>query len=68
VHDHQIGNAIVIEIAARIRNVLGQRATVAHLGGDEFTALLPAQTENQHLRHGHRRLLTQSLPRFALAE
>jgi diguanylate cyclase (GGDEF)-like protein/PAS domain S-box-containing protein len=42
VHGHHVGDAILIEIAARIRNVLGQQATVARLGGDEFAALLPA--------------------------
>ncbi len=42
VHGHHVGDAILIEIAARIRNVLGQCATVARLGGDEFAALLPA--------------------------
>lgn len=36
------GDAILTEIAARIRNVLGQCVTVARLGGDEFAALLPA--------------------------
>ena len=42
VHGHQVGDVILIEIAARIRNVLGGRSTVARLGGDEFAALLPA--------------------------
>jgi diguanylate cyclase (GGDEF)-like protein len=41
VHGHHIGDAILIEIAERIRNVLGEQATVARLGGDEFAALLP---------------------------
>jgi diguanylate cyclase (GGDEF)-like protein/PAS domain S-box-containing protein len=41
VHGHHVGDAILIEVAARIRNVLGQQATVARLGGDEFAALLP---------------------------
>jgi diguanylate cyclase (GGDEF)-like protein len=37
---HQAGDRVIIEVAARLRAVLGEQDTLARLGGDEFAALL----------------------------
>ncbi len=52
VHGHDVGDAILTEIAARLRAVLGTEATVARLGGDEFAALLPAGQGESELATG----------------
>lgn len=38
---HRIGDALLVEIAQRLRTTVRQRDTVARLGGDEFVLLLP---------------------------
>ncbi|PJI90078.1 diguanylate cyclase [Sphingomonas koreensis] len=41
-HGHAAGDAVLIEVAARIRNCLRARDVAARLGGDEFAILLAA--------------------------
>jgi len=36
---HQVGDALLVEVAARLRSALRPEDTVARLGGDEFVAL-----------------------------
>ena len=41
-HGHLAGDAILIEVARRLRQLVPQALSVARLGGDEFAVLLPA--------------------------
>ena len=45
---HGVGDAVLCEIADRLRNVVRKTDTVARFGGDEFTVMLPdlAQAED----------------------
>jgi diguanylate cyclase (GGDEF)-like protein len=38
---HEVGDAVLKNVAARLRDLLGQRGTVARLGGDEFGIVQP---------------------------
>lgn len=38
---HEVGNRVLCEVAARLRACLRDEDTVARMGGDEFTVLLP---------------------------
>ncbi len=38
---HRAGDALLVEMAARLRQAVGPQDTVSRLGGDEFTLLLP---------------------------
>ncbi|MDO8107882.1 EAL domain-containing protein [Isoptericola sp. b441] len=42
---HGVGDEVLISLAGRIREVLGQGAEVARLGGDEFAIVLPQEDE-----------------------
>lgn len=38
---HPVGDRILIEVASRLRRVLGEQELIARLGGDEFVVVLP---------------------------
>ena len=40
-HGHQVGDAVLIECARRVREMLPKDAALARLGGDEYAALVP---------------------------
>lgn len=44
-HGHQVGDAVLVEVAARIQEMAGTTALVARYGGEEFAVLLPNTTE-----------------------
>ncbi len=51
---HAAGDALLIEVAARLRREAGTGALVARIGGDEFALLLPCGNEAALLRAGER--------------
>ena len=42
---HQVGDELIIAVANRLEELIGDRGVVARLGGDEFAILLPMLTE-----------------------
>jgi diguanylate cyclase (GGDEF)-like protein len=38
---HAMGDAVLVEVADRIREVVGGKGTIARLGGDEFACVIP---------------------------
>jgi len=44
VHGHVAGDAVLIEVAARIRAIVGNSGTVARMGGDEFACVISYET------------------------
>jgi len=43
VHGHVAGDAVLIEVAARITAIVGEAGTVARMGGDEFACVVCCQ-------------------------
>jgi diguanylate cyclase (GGDEF)-like protein/PAS domain S-box-containing protein len=43
---HSIGDALLVEVAQRLRAILGSNATAIRLGGDEFIVLISSQNES----------------------
>jgi len=42
---HASGDRLLVQVAERLKNVLRETDTVARVGGDEFCAILPGQTD-----------------------
>lgn len=57
-HGHKVGDAVLVEVANRLRSVGDDRTTIARLGGDEFVCITsypagaddPARTAGQFIR------------------
>jgi len=43
-HGHQAGDAVLVELAARMKQAIADRGTVYRYGGEEFAVLLPGAT------------------------
>jgi diguanylate cyclase (GGDEF) domain len=43
-HGHQAGDAVLVEVAARLRQLCSQATSIARLGGDEFAILVPLKS------------------------
>ncbi|MBM7806730.1 cyclic di-GMP phosphodiesterase Gmr [Geodermatophilus bullaregiensis] len=41
VHGHAVGDAVLVEVATRLRSLIGPDEVVARFGGDEFVVLCP---------------------------
>lgn len=46
---HQAGDALLIEVAERLKNIAGDRAKVGRLGGDEFQIIIPDEDDREKL-------------------
>ncbi len=62
-HGHAAGDALLVQIAARMQRAVGADAMLARLGGDEF-ALLVAGPEAASLAARVNRMLTALVPTF----
>jgi diguanylate cyclase (GGDEF)-like protein len=47
-----VGDAVLLEVAARLRGTIGPEALAARTGGDEFVVLAAATTQDQALAIG----------------
>ncbi len=45
-HGHRAGDAVLVEVVARVRATLGKRARIGRLGGDEFAIIVPGRPES----------------------
>jgi diguanylate cyclase (GGDEF)-like protein len=46
VHGHVAGDAVLIEVAARLTAIVGDAGTVARMGGDEFACVVFCETDS----------------------
>jgi len=56
---HPIGDALLREVAARLKSVMGEHGQVGRLGGDEFKAVLPGTVDIGLLESLARTLIEQ---------
>jgi diguanylate cyclase (GGDEF)-like protein len=60
---HQHGDALLVEVGARLSSAVGTAGTVVRLGGDEFAVLLPDTADEERvLRIGRRMLRSLEQP------
>jgi diguanylate cyclase (GGDEF)-like protein len=60
---HPVGDQLLRQAAARLREAIGEEGQVARLGGDEFQAIFPGTEEEGVLaRHAERVIATVSRP------
>lgn len=65
---HDSGDTLLVEAAARIRACLRESDTVARMGGDEFTVLLPNVSDSSNLEYVAQKLLTTMAGAFQLGD
>ena len=46
---HQAGDALLIEVAERLKNIVGKRGQIGRLGGDEFQVMIPDEDDREKL-------------------
>lgn len=56
-HGHEVGDQVLIAVAARLRSAIRPQDTVARLGGDEFVVVSPGLVDEQGLAALGERLL-----------
>ena len=47
---HAAGDAVLIEVATRLRSIDGDSSLVARIGGDEFALILPCDSQDEAVR------------------
>jgi diguanylate cyclase (GGDEF)-like protein len=56
---HPVGDALLRQVAERLKTVMGEHGKVGRLGGDEFKAVLPGTVDIGHLESLARLLIEQ---------
>lgn len=59
---HSAGDAVLVEIADRLRSVVRETDTIGRLGGDEFAIVLPDTAEAEATRVARRALVALQVP------
>lgn len=54
---HPAGDALLVQVADRLRSTVGNLGRVGRLGGDEFQVLLPGHHQRETLSHLARRII-----------
>ena len=57
-HGHLAGDAVLIEVATRLRTLLRESDTVARMGGDEFVVILHDITSKTAVQHVATKIIT----------
>ena len=65
---HDNGDRLLVEVAARLRSCLRETDTVARMGGDEFTVLLPELADTAGLEYVAQKLLMAMSGAFQLGD
>ncbi|HEX7096870.1 MAG TPA: EAL domain-containing protein [Acidimicrobiales bacterium] len=64
---HAAGNELLVAVAARVRDALGEQRTFARLGGDEFAVLVPFESGSDAQQDTTRRILDAFATPFEVA-
>lgn len=56
IHGHEAGDAVLVELVRRLRNVLRDQDVIGRVGGEEFLALLPGADQRAALEIAERLL------------
>jgi diguanylate cyclase (GGDEF)-like protein/PAS domain S-box-containing protein len=64
---HHAGDSALVEFTRRIKSVLRDSDTLARIGGDEFTLLIPDLKDRSHALHVARKLVEALEPAFQIA-
>lgn len=62
IHGHEVGDRLLVEVAARLRSTVRQCDYISRLGGDEFTVILTNPRQLQTERAAERIVKRLSLP------
>lgn len=65
---HTTGDALLVKVGTRIRNILGAKDTLARFGGDEFAIFLPDLDSREEAQDIAARLLMQIQESYRLQE
>ena len=66
-HGHDIGDALLVEVGARMEESLREGDTLARLGGDEFALLLDGAIDRDHAENVAGRVVEAMRAPFAIA-